>query len=254
MGTKIEYLTKTWNPMTGCSPISEGCKACWAKRMAQRQRGRNGYDRYNSFKVTLRPERLEQPLRWKKPQRVGVCFMGDLFHGDVPWRFTDRIINTIRQCRQHVFLVLTKRPWFARDYFGGITVPIDIPPNLHLGVSVENQQTADERIPELLQTPAAFRWVSYEPALGPVSFKSYLPGYTYHPTIWKSSPALDWVVIGAESGPKPRPMSLDWALHVVDDCKAAGVPVYVKQLHIKGKLSKDMSEWPPALRRRELPH
>lgn len=187
MGTKIEWADEVWNPITGCSPISAGCKNCWARRMAKRLAGRYGYpEAPHQFDVTLHPERLEQPLQWHKPRHVFVCSMGDLFHRDVSSGHTQRVFQQIAQTPQHTYLILTKRPHRMKMFFVNNT---DVNgylhmwngykakrpfPNTWLGVSVENQKTADERIPLLLQIPAAVRFVSYEPALGPIDITRYL--------------------------------------------------------------------------------
>src|SRR3990170_4343202 len=164
--TKIEWATKSWNPITGCTKVSAGCQNCYAKRMAKRLAGRYGYPKDNPFAVTPHPERLQEPLSWKKPQRIFVCSMGDLFHEAVSFSFVRRVLDIVDSCPQHTFLFLTKRPE-RMEYYPRR--------NVWLGVSVENQETEDERIPLLLQPPAAKRFVSYEPALGPVDFSAFLP-------------------------------------------------------------------------------
>lgn len=207
--TKIEWTEYTWNPVTGCSKVSEGCRHCYAERMAKRLAGRCGYPADEPFRVTVHPERLEEPLGWRKPRRIFVCSMGDLFHDEVePTTITD-VIDVIRDCPQHTFVVLTKRPVRARRF------TLDLP-NLILGVSVEDQPTAEQRIPILLETQAAGRGVSYEPALGPVDFSPYLPN-------------LDWVIAGGETGPGARPAHPDWFRSVRDQCQAAKVPFFFKQ-------------------------
>lgn len=259
MSTNIEYLTKTWNPMHGCSQISDGCRSCWAKRMAQRQRGRNGYDADDPFRVVLRPERLEQPLRWKKPQGVGVCFMGDLFHRDVPFEYiwkTYDMMSAGAQLNGHKFFVLTKRPQRALEFYQWVKKGLDENlknnkmiitwpvPSIHLGVSVENQETFNERWNFLKRIPAKVLWLSYEPALGPLVL----------PDDFLDLGNRAWVVVGSESGQGARPLHPSWVRKVRFDCVGAGVPIFIKQLHINGKLSKDPSEWPEDLRIRELPN
>ncbi len=248
--TKIEWAEKVWNPVTGCTKISSGCKNCYAERMSKRLAGRAGYPE-DGFKVTLHPDKLEEPLRWKKPSRIFVCSMGDLFHEDVPFAFIDRVIDTIYKCPQHTFLILTKRPHFMKEYFE----QIGLRNNIWLGTSIEDQKTADERIPLLLQTPAAKRFVSYEPALGPVDFTNIMPvslrpTHPHDPLMFydalrghcKASdniglPKLDWIIMGGESGPGARPMHPDWARSVRDQCKAAGTPFFFKQ----------WGEWAPTM-------
>lgn len=173
MPTKIEWAQETWNPITGCTPVSEGCQHCYARRMATRLRGRCGYPADDPFRVTFHPDRLGQPLKWKKPRMIFVCSMGDLFH-DLPppegsWPIVDRILRVCNDCPQHIFLLLTKRIEHAWYYFrspvynGNYSRSELLGKNIWLGVTAENQQRADERIPILLQIPAAVRFVSVEP-------------------------------------------------------------------------------------------
>ena len=224
MATKIEYLDETWNPVTGCSPVSEGCTHCWAKIMAHRFPAIHGY--YQEFDgdyhgwepaefkhVRFHPERLGQPLKWKKPRRIGVCFMGDLFHKDISREWITLTMSVISGCPGHTFMVLTKRPENALQYFRSIDCYWGMK-NIWLGVTAENQQRADERIPILLQIPAAKHFVSLEPLLGPVEIKQ----------------RLDLVIVGGETGPGARPMNPDWARSIRDQCKAAGVPFFFKKM------------------------
>jgi protein gp37 len=161
--TKIEWTEYSWNPVSGCTPISEGCQNCYAKRMANRLRGRCGYPADEPFKVTLHKDRLEEPLRLKKPRRVFVCSMGDLFHEDVPGWMRFEVMDIILQAKQHTFLILTKRPANMKEffewYYSKTGRTIETIKNLWLGVTAENQQRADERIPILLQIPAAVRFI-----------------------------------------------------------------------------------------------
>lgn len=258
--TKIEWATKVWNPVTGCSPVSEGCAHCWAKRMATRLRGRCGYHIIDPFEVTFHQDRLDEPMRWKKPERVFVCSMGDLFHEDVKDEWLDDIFDVIlypgygNALREHRFLLLTKRPQRMAEYFASLGDE-DYFEHIWLGVSVENQRTADERIPILLQIPAAKRFVSIEPMLGPVDldaleYREHRPSPTStisHRTLTDSlrgqnikrgdgwriqndwSGKLDWVILGGESGPSARPMHPDWVRSVRDQCQEAGVPFFFKQ-------------------------
>lgn len=277
--TSIEWAEKVWNPVTGCTKASKGCRNCYAERMSKRLAGRAGYPE-DGFKVTLHPDKLDEPLRWKKPARVFVCSMGDLFHKDVSDEWIDSILCLMLRAQQHIFLLLTKRPERMAAYFndirnntGGAFARLftqysyasvhgymlalrrgEAFPNLYLGVSIEDQKTADERIPILLQVPAAKRFVSYEPALGPVDFTNiavpssfieerherlhnFVESFKFNSltTIdenhyYNAPSKLDWIIMGGESGPGARPMHPDWARSVRDQCAAAGVPFFLKQL------------------------
>jgi protein gp37 len=245
--TKIEWADKVWNPVTGCTKVSEGCRNCYAELMASRFWGDRKFT-----DVKIHPERLGQPLDWGKPTRVFVNSMSDLFHKDVPFQFIDSVFHIIRVADRHTFLILTKRPeimlkfieWQKKN-----TVRLDwenAHKNIWLGVSVENQKTADERIPLLLQAPAAVRFVSCEPLLGPVdlwkfatreeTFGSmydhrgsygYIPGFPKEPI--KYHEGIDWVIAGGESGKNARPMHPDWVRSIRDQCDDAGVPFFFKQ-------------------------
>lgn len=233
--TKIEWADRSWNPVTGCTKVSEGCANCYAERMAKRLAGRAGYPRDEPFRVTEHWDRMKQPLHWRKPARVFVVSMGDLFHADVPESFIDKVLEVIAACPQHVFMVLTKRPQYMQQKLYGVTenAPIrtlgggDYLPNLWLGVSAENQQRADERIPILLDTPAAVRFVSCEPLLGPIDL---------HLEQQSEGHKLDWIVAGAESGPGRRKAEWDWFGDLRDQCEWFGVPFFLKQMEINGQL------------------
>lgn len=269
--SKIEWTDETWNPVTGCTKISPGCANCYAERMAKRLAGRFGYPEDEPFRVTFHPDRLDQPLRWKKPRRVFVCSMGDLFHQNVlnTWRLKVfwRMVDTNR----HTYQVLTKRSLAMRLFFSN-NLNVDgslcmadmcVPwPQEHiwLGVTAEDQKRADERIPLLLQTPAAVRFVSVEPMLGPMDFRYSLRGMPevshgpcYDPIWQQTALPPDWIIIGCESGPNRRPCKLEWVRDLVHQCQEAQVPVFVKQLDIDGKVSHDPAEWPDDLRVREYP-
>lgn len=269
------WWDKTWNPVTGCTPISEGCENCWAARMAARQRGRNGYPDDDPFRPTHHPDKLEKPLEWKTPKIIAVTLMGDLFHEGVAGLRVRHelcsgavhdvysiLFDVIEQCPQHTFLLLTKRP--KQMYQVLMDPPAQLRPlhfkeagkplpNVWLGVTVENQARADERIPLLLQIPAAKRFVSYEPALGAVDFVPYMGARTYRCECgWHHTerrlmlhgkqadclycerrceiyPGLDWIIAGGESGPGARPAHPDWFRSVRDQCLAARVPFFFKQ-------------------------
>lgn len=242
--TKIDWTDMVWNPVTGCSPVSSGCENCYARRMHERHLWSN-----DSFsKVTLHPERLEQPLHWRKPRRVFVDSMGDLFHEAVPDGFIDRVFAVMALSPRHCFQLLTKRPARMLEYLNGhaaggrhiysaaqnIKMPRGLSKtgtrwplrNVWLGVSVEDQKTADERIPLLLQTPAALRFVSIEPTLGPVNLSGFMPGPVGLVPRYQT---INWVIAGGETGPTARPMHPAWAINIMDQCHAAGVPFFFKQ-------------------------
>lgn len=232
--SRIEWLGggATWNPVTGCTKVSPACAHCYAERMAKRLAGRCGYPADHPFRVTLHPERLEEPLRWRKPRRVFVCSMSDLFHEEVPVNFLEQVWRVMLSAQQHTFLVLTKRPQimaerirhvFARIYGDYEMAHHHVPSRIWLGVTAEDQQRADERIPLLLQTPAAVRWVSVEPMLGPVDLRPWLMAETA-----KVRPALDWVVCGGETGAGARPTDPRWIENLRDQCQSRGVPFFLK--------------------------
>ena len=236
----------SWNPVSGCTHSgSPGCDNCWAKQMNDRF-----YDIPFS-EIRFHPSRLDEPLRWRKPRRIFVCSMGDLFHDDVLTRWIDDIVLTMRCCPQHTFMILTKRPERMIEYYisrESFEYPFCLLPNLWLGVSVEDQATADQRIPILLQTPAAKRFVSVEPMLSSIDLTYYLTGHEDNgvdPEMKRPvgcclswTPPLDWVIVGSESGPRRRPCNLDWIKSLRDQCVAANVPFFCKQAIINGKLVK----------------
>jgi protein gp37 len=248
--TTIEWCTHVWNPVTGCTKVSPGCKNCYAERLSKRF----GKD---FSKVELQPDRLDQPLHWRKPRRIFVNSMSDLFHEAVPEEFIDRVFGVMSLADRHTFQILTKRPERMRDWMSPDRLvevnrhheetvlrsgkrqeiwdlnrrkdawspsvrnwPL---PNVWLGVSVEDQKSADERIPLLLETPAAVRFVSYEPALGSVDFAEWLAAST------PLRSGLGWIIAGGESGPNARPSHPDWFRSVRDQCVAAGVPYFFKR-------------------------
>ena len=227
MPTKIEWAEETWNPITGCTPVSEGCANCYARRMATRLRGRCGYPADDPFRIVYHHKKYGEPLRWKKPRIVFVCSMGDLFHKDVDVRYLAEVFGVMKKAKQHTFLLLTKRPENVPRHESLWDK------NVWLGVTAENQQRADERIPILLQIPAAVRFVSVEPMLGRVCLDIHPGPEIGKPTGkgWRpASPGtIDWVICGGESGPGARPMHPDWARSLRDQCQTAGVPFFFKQ-------------------------
>ena len=309
--TKIEWADAVWNPVTGCTKVSRGCQNCYAARMAKRLAGRSGYPADDPFKVTLRPDRLERPLRWRKPRRIFVCSMGDLLHPDVPDEFILKVAIVMAMTPHHTYLVLSKRvrrmvelcraaPWFGKairaEQLPGLFPNLPVPacalhlsasvlaqadadrrrtclrayslrqtqtgapglnvgvstfacshrilPNVWWGTSIEDQATAHERIPELSKCPAAVNFLSCEPLLGPIDFSPWIyknacgclePDIDVNPRDCphcKGTGAvcpIDWVIVGAETGPGARPMKLEWARSIRDHCQAAGVPFFFKQ-------------------------
>lgn len=277
--TKIEWADATWNPITGCSVISSGCTNCYAMKLAggrlRNHPSRKGLTRPTNSgpvwtgEVRFNESVLDQPLRWGRPRRIFVCAHGDLFHDHVPSTWIDRVFAVMRAAPQHQFLVLTKRAGRMDEYCWPYAYLDSWPlPNLWLGVSVEDQGEAHERIQPLLCTPAAVRWLSAEPLLGPLDLTRVLHNNVNYANVLNcvanngerlcsSQRPLDWVVIGGESGPGARPCDLVQVARIIEDCREFGVPVFVKQLgkqpgfrHPKGG---DPAEWPPHLRVRQFP-
>jgi protein gp37 len=334
-GSPIEWTNASWNPVRGCDKVSAGCKNCYAETFSERWRGIKGHPFEQGFDLRLVPEALDKPLRWKKPRKIFVNSMSDLFHEDIPNEYIAAVFGVMAACPQHTFQVLTKRAARMREWFDWVwkqdpepwthchsealaaetrlTGDLDgtihrhsggLPdrpwplPNVHLGVSAENQATADERIPLLLQCPAAVRWVSAEPLLGPIVFgdKGLGQGSECSEDGWMVRVdedgcciscgeyvmwyGIDWVVVGGESGPGARICDVPWIRSIVEQCRAAEVPAFVKQLgarpveigrncgepscrefcpHVSfalGLASRkggDPAEWPEDLRVREFP-
>jgi protein gp37 len=269
-----------WNPVVGCTRVSAGCDFCYAFQLHDQRhiawkRGRwpDAPAQYHQpfSKVQLLPERLEDPLHWRKPRRVFVDSMADLFHPDVPDEFIRRVFAVMGEASQHTFQVLTKRPermqrivsdMVREGDFATLTGRTEPPfpwPNVWLGVSVEDQRAADERIPLLLGTPAAVRFLSCEPLLSMVNIEPWLglepvePEWPWEPITYErvEPSGMHWVIIGGESGPHARPMMNEWARYLVDQCRAAGVAPFVKQLGtdnakrfgLHDRHGGDMSEW-----------
>ncbi len=340
--TKIQWCETSWNPIRGCSMVSTGCSRCYAERVAARFSGPGlpyegtigGNGKWNGV-IKLVEEHLLDPLRWKRPRRVFVNSMSDLFHENCPDEWVHRVFMVMASSRRHIFQILTKRPERMADYFkrfawGDIIAmarqecenrppfgkmneadhlsaqyqiddtfsgtrpsilgeehyhdakPPRLPqawplPNIWLGCSVENQATADERIPHLLRCPAAVRFLSVEPLLGPVEIQDMLMGTdrnhgncmvcgnTIGCECPGEGPMIHWVIVGGESGSGARPCNVEWVRSIVQQCKAAGVACFIKQfgsdalypsgVHCRLKDSKggDPSEWPSDLRVREFP-
>ncbi|WP_047888552.1 DUF5131 family protein [Rhodococcus sp. ARP2] len=265
--TGIEWTDATWNPVTGCTKVSPGCDNCYAETFSERFRGTPGHYFESGFDLQLRPDKLRQPLAWRKPRRIFVNSMSDLFHADVPDNFIGSVFDTMAAAKQHTFQILTKRPgrmrsllrrWaeqaadsphagasFRRNDMMWSEPRIWPLPNVWLGVSAENQKWADVRIPILLDTPAAVRFISAEPLLGPINLwnvngiNAIEPDWIGGPTAGTGCPhpLLDWVIVGGESGRNARPMHPEWATSLRDQCSEAQVPFLFKQ----------WGEWSPGI-------
>jgi protein gp37 len=280
MGDKsaIQWTNATWNPVTGCTKVSQGCKNCYAETIAERlwatQYHPNADGSPRRFTdVRLHADRIEQPLRWKKPRRIFVNSMSDLFHESIPPAFIAECFAVMAQATQHTFQVLTKRPERMQelltnsDWMSRVDAAMQVKagergwcvdeveawplPNVWLGVSVEDGANADKRIPLLWQTPARVRFLSCEPLLGPLHLSMYLH-------------QLDWVIVGGESGQGARPFHLAWARDIVRECRDYETACFVKQLganawterehlHLRDNHGGDPDEWPADLRVREFP-
>ncbi len=208
--SNIEWTESTWNPITGCSKVSPGCKHCYAERMAMRLKAMGQPKYANGFKLALHEDKLEQPLGWTKPTMIFVNSMSDLFHQDVPLTFVQMAFDVMRKASWHTFQVLTKRSQRLLE----LNPEIDWPNNVWMGVSVENEDYAF-RIEHLRQTDAQIKFLSLEPLLGP------LPDLNLR--------GVDWVIVGGESGPGARPMAEEWVVDIRDQCRVAGVPFFFKQ-------------------------
>lgn len=208
--SSIEWTESTWNPLTGCTKISPGCKHCYAERMAHRLQAMGQPNYANGFKLSLHQHVLEYPLRWKKPQMVFVNSMSDLFHQEVPLDFIQKTFAIMRQASWHTFQVLTKRSSRLLE----LDQVIDWPDNVWIGVSVELCDYV-YRIDHLRQTHAQVKFLSFEPLLGPLSELNLCD--------------IDWVIVGGESGPGARPLKETWIIDIRDQCQYAHVPFFFKQ-------------------------
>lgn len=209
--SRIEWTEQTWNPTTGCTKISPGCKHCYAETMAKRLHamGAPGYD--NGFQLSLMEERLEQPLRRHKPTIYFVNSMSDLFHEDIPHNFLDRVFSVIKETPHHTYQILTKRSERMHSYFSGH----EVPNNVWLGVSVEDRQYGIPRIDHLREVDSTVRFISAEPLLEDLG-EIDLTG-------------IHWMIVGGESGPKARPMKAEWVDHIHHQCKRSGTAFFFKQ-------------------------
>ncbi len=215
-GSSIEWTEATWNPVTGCTKISPGCKHCYAERMAERLHAMGQPNYKNSFDLTLQPQMLELPLRWRAPQTIFVNSMSDLFHDDVPLTYIQRVFDVMRRAHWHRFQVLTKRA----SRLAELAPELEWASNIWMGVSVESEKYVG-RIDDLRRTRAHVRFLSLEPLLGP------LPDLDLR--------GIHWAIVGGESGPRARPMDATWALDLRDQCRRARVPFFFKQWGGKNK-------------------
>lgn len=280
-GSGIEWTEHTWNPVSGCTRASAGCDNCYAVKQTYRLEKMGQVEKYGGLTV-LNPkgerqfngvvrcheDALDIPLKWKKPRRIFVNSMSDLFHKGVPFEFVDKVFAVMALCPQHMFQVLTKRPERMAEYLRdrrcmmgfktdecvthemiqivanlhpvqlykrfSYPMPSDVVwplPNVWLGTSTENQAAADERIPHLLRCPAAVRFLSVEPMLGPVDLVEGGHGFLFcNENADGTRTGIHWVIVGGESGPGARPFNVEWARTIITQCKAAGVACFVKQL------------------------
>lgn len=227
-GSKIEWTDATWNIITGCSLESPGCTNCYAMKLAG-GRLKNHPSRAGltidtragpvwNGRVRFNEEWLGQPRQWTKPRMIFVCAHGDIFHPDVDTVWLDKIFGEMERCHWHTFQILTKRSRRMRAYFSRRYIDGDAPRNIWAGVSIENQEWADKRCTDLMVTPASIRFLSCEPLLGPIDLSAVL-----------IDGAIDWVIVGGESGRGARPMNPNWARDIRDRCAGAGIPFHFKQ-------------------------
>lgn len=207
----IEWTEATWNPVTGCTKVSPGCAHCYAETFAERFRGVPGHPYERGFDLQLRPERLELPLKWSQPRKIFVNSMSDLFHEGVPFEFVERVFDTMRRAQQHAFQLLTKRPERAAAF--AARAGMAWPGNVWMGTSVENQHWTT-RVDDLRRVPAAIRFLSCEPLLGPLELDLH---------------GVHWVIVGGESGPRARPMKPEWVDSIRQQCERDGVLFFFKQ-------------------------
>jgi protein gp37 len=219
--TSIEWTDATWNPVSGCTKIGRGCDNCYAERLAERFRGTPNHPFEHGFDLTLRPHKLTEPLSWRRPRRVFVNSMSDLFHKEIPREFLDRVFDTMEQAHWHNFQVLTKRSSLMRNYVNRRYANGTAPPHIWLGVSVEDRRSVG-RLEHLAQACAAIRFVSFEPLLEDLG-EVDLTG-------------IHWAIVGGESGPNARPIEADWVRSLRRQCRTQDVAFFFKQWG--GKTSK----------------
>jgi protein gp37 len=232
--SRIEWTEMTWNPVTGCTKVSQGCKNCYAERMARRLKAMGSGRYQHGFDVTIHEDLVSLPKTWKRGRMVFVNSMSDLFHETVPDEFLQSVFRTMSECPQHTFQILTKRSERLR----ALAKKLPWPSNIWMGVSVEDGRVV-QRIKDLRATPARVKFLSCEPLIGPLE-RLVLRG-------------IDWVIVGGESGPRARPMNPLWASSVLRQCKSAGVAFFMKQMGGKQSKGGDMDVIPPRLRVRQYP-
>ncbi len=294
----IGWTNASWNPVTGCTRVSAGCQHCYAETFANRWKGIKGHYFEEGFKVLLRPDKLAEPLKWSKPRKIFVNSMSDIFHKEIPDSYIDKIFGVMASLPQHTFQILTKRPQRMVEYFQSHRIDLAYRwaegaksvveekfkgtinenvrrqcthfgtklPNVWMGVSVEDQWAADQRIPLLLGTPVAVRWVSCEPLLEEVNLnhiecnpdKPGLSMSALHEQLdgcfYNSTAQLDWVVVGGESGPGCRPMNFEWARSLKNQCQGSEAKFFMKQLGGTHDKREDLEDLPEDLRIREYPN
>jgi protein gp37 len=212
--SSIEWTDTTWNPVTGCTKISRGCDNCYAARFSERFRGVPGHPFESGFDLTLRPERLSQPLGWKRPRMVFVNSMSDLFHKDIPKAHIAAVFDTMEKANWHTYQVLTKRSSLLQKFINGRYKTTKVPGHIWLGVSIEDDQTTS-RIAHLQNANAGVRFLSIEPLLGPVGGLNLK--------------SIHWVIVGGESGPGARPVEAQWVIDIRNQCIKARVAFFFKQ-------------------------
>lgn len=222
--TIIEVTDATWNPITGCNPVSPGCRRCYAARFAKRLAGRYGYSKQDPFAITVHENRMAQPIHWKKPRHIFVGSMGDLFHCDISATALHRLFGVMDIADQHTYMIITKRPGSMYRWFNAMDPKqkARLVKRLWVGVSVEDQKRAQTRIPMLLRSWPGFKLACLEPLLGPVDISPWIAG-------------IDWVITGGETGPGGQRARAGWFRSLRNQCNQAGVPFFLKSMGGRGK-------------------
>jgi len=222
--TKIEVTEATWNPITGCSPVSPGCRRCYAARFAKRLAGRYGYPKDDPFSITVHEDRMAQPIHWKKPRHIFVGSMGDLFHSGIPEDALQLVFEVMDMADHHTYMIITKRPEKMYQWFTAMDPKLKdrLARHFWVGVSAEDQKRADERIPILLRAYPGLKLVCLEPLLGPVDISSWIE-------------RIDWVITGGETGPGGEKARTEWLRSLRKQCDRANVPFFLKSLGGRGK-------------------